>query len=157
MMVFTGTLFLSFNEQWICIQPVKSFIHLKCKSSPINNLIILKTMKMKNLAVLIAACVLSLNVMAQDPNTKTQTPDQQPVRYCAKMKDGKIMMQQDKKEMTADVTLSNGTTIKTDGTVLKSDGTQIMLKNGECIDNTGNMVGPKSDRMKDEGDKTTPR
>jgi hypothetical protein len=99
---------------------------------------------MKKFIVLIAACVFSWGAMAQDnPNTKTPTPNQSTVKYCAKMISGKIIVQQDQKDLIADANLVNGTTIKTDGTIIKSDGTQSMLKNGECVDNNGNLINPK--------------
>ncbi len=117
-----------------------------------------KTMN-KKIIVLIAACVFSLNIVAQDyQNDKTQKPNQANVTYCAKLKDGKIMVMQNKKDLTIDVKLANGTTIKTDGTVVKSDGTQTILKNGECVDNMGNMINPKSgDKMQKEEDKIPPK
>src|SRR5437870_5102162 len=102
---------------------------------------------MKKLIVLITACIFSLNALAQDysskQDNKMQNTKQTMVKYCAKLKDGKIMMMQDKKELTVDVTLANGTTIKTDGTVLESDGSQRILKNGDCVDNSGNMINAK--------------
>ena len=103
----------------------------------------------KKIIVLITACMFSLNALAQDyQDDKTQKPNQTNVKYCAKLKDGKIMMMQNKNQLTVDVTLANGTTIKTDGTVIKSDNTQTNLKDGECVDNSGDMINPKSgDKM----------
>jgi len=102
---------------------------------------------MKKLIVLAAACVWSWGAMAQDypaTKTQTQTTTQSSVKYCATMQSGKVIIQQDQKNLAADVTLANGTTIKTDGTVIKSDGTRSMMKNGDCIDNSGNMINPKT-------------
>jgi hypothetical protein len=112
---------------------------------------------MKKVIVLITVCIFSLNAMAQD-NQKMQKQDQRTVKYCAKLKDGKITMMQDKNELTADVNLANGTTIKTDGTVITSDGSQTILRNGECVDNSGNMINPKSgDKMQKQDDKVPPK
>jgi uncharacterized protein YdeI (BOF family) len=97
---------------------------------------------MKKIIILITFCIFSLNAMAQD-DSKVQKPNQTNVKYCAKLKDGKIMVVQNKNELTIDVTLANGTTVKTDGTIIKTDGSQIILKNGECIDNSGNLINPK--------------
>jgi hypothetical protein len=97
---------------------------------------------MKKIIVLITICIISLNALAQDQDKKMQ--NQTTVKYCAKMKGGKIVIMQNNNDLVIDVTLANGTTVKTDGTILKADGTQINLKKGECIDNSGNIVGAKS-------------
>jgi len=112
---------------------------------------------MKKVIVLIAACIFSLSAMAQDyQSDKSQKPTPSSVKYCAKVKDGKIMVMQNDKDLTVDVKLANGTTIKMDGTIVKSDGTQTMLKNGECADNTGMVMNPKStDKMNEE--KSSPK
>ncbi len=102
---------------------------------------------MKLLIALITFCVFSVSAMAQDDQTKnkTQKPNDTEVTYCAKLRDGKVIVMQNKKELTIDVTLANGTTVKTDGTILKPDGTQINLKKGECADNNGNIMNPKGE------------
>ena len=105
---------------------------------------------MKKLIVLMTTVIFSLNAVAQDyqDNNKVQKEN---VQYCAKVKDGKTIVMQDKTEIIADVNLANGITIKRDGTVIRPDNSQRVLKNGECIDNKGVMVNP--DEMKKE-DKT---
>ena len=71
-------------------------------------------------------------------------------KYCAKLKEGKIVLvMQDKSEMNANIKLENGTVVKTDGTVVKADGSQITLKDGECIDRDGNVMDKKG-KMQDE-------
>lgn len=106
---------------------------------------------MRKLIVLVAACIFSLNAIAQDyQNDKSRSSDKNTVKYCAKMKDGKMMVTKDDVMLTADAKLANGMTIKTDGTIIKEDGKQIALKNGECIDSNGNMKLPtegKKDQM----------
>lgn len=44
------------------------------------------------------------------------------------------------KEVTEDILLANGVTLKLNGVVAKKDGTSFILKNGECIDTLGNLV-----------------
>jgi hypothetical protein len=59
--------------------------------------------------------------------------------YCAKLRDGKLVMMHDGEVMTADVTLQNGTQIKTDGSIIKQDGGTIVLKDGECVNKKGRV------------------
>lgn len=57
--------------------------------------------------------------------------------YCAKLRDGKLVMMHNGEVMTADVTLENGTQIKTDGSIITQDGKTIVLKDGECVNKKG--------------------
>ena len=43
----------------------------------------------------------------------------------------------------ADVSLSNGSTLKPDGTILKKDGKTSTLKEGECADKDGKIMKEK--------------
>jgi len=99
---------------------------------------------MKRIITVVAAFLLSQHIMAQED--KMQKPDKVSTQYCAVLKDGKITMMQDYKTLAADVTLANGTIIKTDGTVNKADNTQLNLKNGECVDEKGNLINPKGEK-----------
>lgn len=65
------------------------------------------------------------------------TPQSDDGRYCAKLRDGKLIIMYEGTVVTGDVTLENGTQIKTDGSVVKPDGETIVLKDGECIDKKG--------------------
>lgn len=96
---------------------------------------------MKTIFFLIAGSILSFLVIAQDITTEPLWQ-----KYCAKLKDGKMIVMTDGMELTSDVTLNNGTTIKTDGTVIKSDGTKIILEDGDCVDKDGKMVEPYVDK-----------
>ncbi|MDQ3109608.1 MAG: hypothetical protein M3R17_06900 [Bacteroidota bacterium] len=58
-------------------------------------------------------------------------------RYCAKLRDGKLVIMHEGSVITGDVTLENGTQIKTDGSIVKPDGQAIALKDGECVDKKG--------------------
>jgi hypothetical protein len=70
-----------------------------------------------------------------------QTKDvKKTMMYCATLIDGKIiLMDQNQKPTTLEVTLTDGTKITTDAIVIKKDGTRMPLKNGECIDTKGNI------------------
>ena len=58
-------------------------------------------------------------------------------KYCAKLRDGKLVVMHEGAVLTGDVTLQNGTQIKTDGSIVKQDGQTIVLKEGECVDKSG--------------------
>lgn len=66
-----------------------------------------------------------------------------PDLYCAKMRDGKLIVIHDGKELTTDMFLKNGSTIKPDGTVITREGVRTNLKEGECIDGNGKINGIK--------------
>jgi len=98
---------------------------------------------MRFIVLIISLYICSAGAMAQDTPDKMKPVES--TKYCAKLKDGKIMViMQDKKEVIADVNLTNGTTIKPDGTILKADGAQIDLKNGECVDSKGELINEKN-------------
>lgn len=80
------------------------------------------------------ALIISLFTLQGVFSWNNPTPDDQ---YCAKLRDGKLIMMHDGAIMTGDVTLENGTQIKIDGSVVKPDGETIVLKDGECIDKKG--------------------
>lgn len=88
---------------------------------------------MKNF-VLLFALVFSLKVV---PENRDVVPRQNEDKYCAKLKDGKIMVVREGSAIAADITLTNGTTIKTDGIVITKDGNSFTLKEGECVDKNG--------------------
>ncbi len=91
---------------------------------------------MKNLISVIAAGLLVISVAAQD----IQNDAKGGATYCAMLKDGKIMLMAEGKQVNNDVTLANGTIVRTDGTVEKADKTKVTLKNGDCIDQDGNII-----------------
>jgi hypothetical protein len=62
-------------------------------------------------------------------------------QYCARMRDGKMVVLFEGKEITGDVFLKNGSTIKPDGTVITKDGVRFTLKEGQCIDQNGSIIG----------------
>lgn len=65
----------------------------------------------------------------------------EPGQYCAQMRDGKMIVLFEGKEITGDVFLKNGSTIKPDGTVISKDGVRFSLKEGQCIDQNGLVTG----------------
>lgn len=65
----------------------------------------------------------------------------EPNQYCAQMRDGKMIVLFEGKEITSDVFLKNGSTIKPDGTVILKDGVRFSLNEGQCIDQNGSVIG----------------
>lgn len=101
-------------------------------------------MKTKNLILTLAIALISTGAFAQTtepnlPQVPTEQKTQQKDVYL--MQEGKMWWVKDteKIEMAEDVTLQNGTLIKTDGSVIKSDGEKVQLKNGQYIDRQGNI------------------
>jgi ribosomal protein S4E len=94
-------------------------------------------------AVSVANAQVSANAV-----TKEKEKNGQIHRYCAKLKDGVLVMMEDDHEMTMDVTLANGTQVKTDGSVTRTDGTVVILEEGECVDETGNISPAPGTKMK---------
>lgn len=104
---------------------------------------------MKKLIVLIITCIFTSGVFAQDyQNDKMQNQNQNTPAYCAMLKDGKMILMADGKQMNGDVKLNNGTKITPDAVVVKKDGTQTVLKNGECVDKDGNIVDKLIEKQK---------
>src|SRR4051812_40932351 len=79
----------------------------------------------------IAATVLALDLGKQDP----VMPD----RYCVELKDGKTIVMQDNKPITAEVTLNDGSKLTPAGIVIKKNAAVITLKTGDCIDKEGSI------------------
>lgn len=105
---------------------------------------------MKNLFLTMLAIALSFGAFAQEKlPTKDTIPTEQKTQLkdAYVMKDGKMWQIKagEKSEMTADVTLVNGTIIMANGTVKKTDGQAITLKNGQFVDLEGNIGEWKDD------------
>lgn len=61
---------------------------------------------------------------------------------CVHMKDGKMMMMKDGKEMAMDkdMTMKDGSKVTIDGTHVMKDGTKMKLKDGDMVMMDGSMV-----------------
>lgn len=78
-------------------------------------------------------------------------------QYCAKMKDGILVMVSENREIAHEITLANGTVIKPDGNVIRKDGTQVVLEDNECVDMEGRKVKEKpKDKLEKEEEITPP-
>lgn len=70
---------------------------------------------------------------------------------CAvKMESGKVLMTIDGKTAVLDkeMTLKNGTVVMKDGKLKMKEGKVVQLNEGDCIDNSGNMVVVKNSQIK---------
>lgn len=77
-------------------------------------------------------------IAAKEPPPVIYVQDH-PGQYCAKMKDGKLVVMHEGKPITNDVFLKNGTTIKPDGTIITKEGVRTVLKEETCIDADGKV------------------
>ncbi len=79
------------------------------------------------------------------------------MKDCVHMKDGKMMMMKDGKEMAMDkeMTMKNGSKVMTDGTMMMKDGKKMSLKDGDMVmmDGTMKKSGMKDDMEHKEGEK----
>ena len=101
---------------------------------------------MKKLIINLACCsMLSLAaftpVVLPAQGTATNSKMMKDKDGSAKMVDGKMMLMKNGSwvAMASDVTMINGTKVKTDGTVVMKDGKTKKLKNGECVKSDGTM------------------
>ncbi|MES2592447.1 MAG: DUF6799 domain-containing protein [Bacteroidota bacterium] len=110
---------------------------------------------MKKITFLAAACALSFSTFAGNGSNEHGE------KYCAKLKNGKLLVMHEGTEVTSDITLNNGTKISKDGTVWKKDGAKMVLKEGECVDIEGEVMDksimndkPSNDKMNDNSNKS---
>ena len=63
-------------------------------------------------------------------------------KYCAKLKDGIIVVIHNDTEIKANVKLNDGSVVQPDGGIIDKDGAKRFLKDGECIDKSGKIIYP---------------
>ena len=61
-------------------------------------------------------------------------------QYCAENRNGKIVVVYKGNIITTDVTLIDGTIIKTNGVVMMKDGSKMVLNDGQCINKDGSTT-----------------
>lgn len=76
------------------------------------------------------------------------------MKDCVHMKDGKMMMMKDGKEITMekDMTMSDGSKVTMDGTHIHKDGKKMKLKEGDMVMMDGSMMSGGT-KEKKEGEK----
>jgi hypothetical protein len=85
---------------------------------------------------------MTTGILAFAPKHTLNMSDQSD-RYCAKVKDGKVVMMHDGAVLTGDVKLANGVQINADASVIDKDGIKRFLREGECVDKEGKDINPK--------------
>ncbi|MCE3225782.1 MAG: hypothetical protein K0S32_333 [Bacteroidetes bacterium] len=90
--------------------------------------------------IIIAVSLLCLSASSQVD--KPGPTDKSSAFYCAKLKDGMMVLVNEGKEVITDVVLANGGKITSDCTLIKPDGTSVKLQNEECVSPEGNVVKP---------------
>ena len=104
------------------------------------------------IAILTGCIFLAFSTTAQDPRKDKSDvrTDLDKARYCAMLKDGKMVLMKDNSPVPADITLNNGNRISKDGTVQRKDGSSVTLSNGDCVDDEGNVLSRKVKSEKKE-------
>jgi len=78
-------------------------------------------------------------------------------KYCALLKDGKMLLLKENETVTTDITLKDGSIMTKDGTVMRKNGTNVLLQNGDRMDEQCNVLlkDKKTDskeKVKDSGE-----
>ncbi len=95
---------------------------------------------MKKLILILFVWFCSLGLAAQNKKNKKHSPD---FSYCMIVKGDEQVLTQNGTEIKEDVKLKNGDRLSAEGRVRRTDGTEIKLKEGECINNNGEVIKPK--------------
>jgi uncharacterized protein DUF6799 len=112
-------------------------------------------MKRKLILVATSICFLAGLVSARQKNF--QNDKKNDICYCALLKSGKMTLMADGKQLYANVKLDKGIKITIDGTVIYPNGDRVVLKNGECVNQEGNIVdfsNPKDKKAQNDKTKT---
>ncbi|HKC69128.1 MAG TPA: DUF6799 domain-containing protein [Bacteroidia bacterium] len=105
---------------------------------------------MKRIILLSIVLITCLNIHAQGNDHETGDWN----NYCIQNDGNKISVIYQSIAITADVTLDNGTIIKTDGTIITKDGKTTLLRAGQCINRDGTISpSPSGNREKQNSDK----
>ncbi|HEY0029259.1 MAG TPA: DUF6799 domain-containing protein [Bacteroidia bacterium] len=109
---------------------------------------------MKKQITFIVGCVFAVSAASQEIYNE-QDPAVKPERYCATLKDGKILLMLDNKPVDAEVSLLDGSKVTTAGIVVRKDGTVVNMNDGDCVDKEGNIsnVNPTIPIMKRQKNK----
>jgi hypothetical protein len=93
-----------------------------------------KICQMKKSLMLVVCYFGLVSAFAQNPVQNDET------RYCAKLKDGVMVIMQNDLVISNDVTLRDSSKITKDGVLVKKNGNKVTLKEDECIDADGNIL-----------------
>ena len=95
--------------------------------------------------------VIQISTLSYQSVARTLVESEKDAKYCAMLKDGKLMLLRENESITADITLKDGSILTTDGAILRKDGTRVLLQNGECVDEQGKVLAKdKKDKKQDK-------
>ncbi|MBA3682123.1 MAG: hypothetical protein H0W73_13340 [Bacteroidetes bacterium] len=94
---------------------------------------------MKKLFFCLFACILISSANAQSAKSKKRVSD---AYYCLTVKGDVQLLVQNGKEVTEDIKLKSGDRLSIEGRRRKTDGTEIKLKEGECVNQNGDVIKP---------------
>ena len=94
---------------------------------------------MKRIILAVAVMALSFNSIAGDEHGD---------KYCAKMKDGKMVVMHNGMAITSEAKLNDGSVVQSDGTVVMKDGSKMTLNDGQCISKDGSTTVKKTNPTK---------
>jgi hypothetical protein len=103
---------------------------------------------MKKLIMLAALALISLGAIAQDKNDRkgknlgeVSTYQDTTGVYCATLHGDNLVISGEKENQLADSKkLPNGSVLYTDGVMKRKDGSYYSLKDGECVNKTGEVL-----------------
>jgi hypothetical protein len=94
---------------------------------------------MKQVWIIVAGLLLSLNAPAQAQKAKKAHAVKEPEHVCAMTKNGKLVVTHNGRNIRKETKLPNGSTVFSDGLVKRKDGSYYSLKEGECINPKGEI------------------
>jgi hypothetical protein len=95
-------------------------------------------------------CVFKMYSQQANNSIREKSLIDQGSKYCAKLKDGIMVMMDWETVLTTEVVLANGIKVRPNATVVKPDGTLIILEDGECVDEAGNIVPAREVKRMDD-------
>ena len=109
-------------------------------------------MKRKLILVVTGICLFAELVFGRQESFQNKKDD---ICYCALLKNGKMTLMCDGKQVYADIKLEKGIKVMIDGTVIFPNGVKVILKNGECVNKEGNIIDLSNTKSKKVQDNKT--
>ena len=105
---------------------------------------------MKTIIAIIAGMFLYGSVIAQEKDAvRPPNPDSESITYCAVLKDGKMIIMSEGKQVYQDIALENGHTIRSNAILVNDEGKETALINGDCVGLDGKIIA-KPEKSKPE-------
>jgi hypothetical protein len=91
-------------------------------------------------SVLVFVCAFSLSKAQTDTIQQRLEEKYIPETFCMNMQDGIAVLMADGQPVTADIALKSGMRITAGGKVIKADGTELVLRDRDCINSSGQII-----------------